>query len=204
MCRRQRLGSGQDGNNARSDPRRRHKSAGRYVEQDSHIGDPLDENRKPSVGLAARRGGQALGDLALKHQGQALVVPDLLEPPENEQGGDVVREVRNNLARSLGKRRRVEFERIASDNIKATRINRSKLAERRETTPISFYRKNAARPTCQQRPRQTARAGTDFDDRGLVEPSRRSYDPTRQVEIEKKILTQALVRGDAVSRDDLA
>jgi hypothetical protein len=38
----------------------------------------------------------------------------------------------------------------------------------------------------------------------LVEPSRRSYDPTRQVEIEKKILAQALVRGDAVSRDDLA
>jgi hypothetical protein len=38
----------------------------------------------------------------------------------------------------------------------------------------------------------------------LVEPSRRSRDPTRQVEVEEKILTQALVRGDAVSRDDLA
>jgi len=37
----------------------------------------------------------------------------------------------------------------------------------------------------------------------LVEFACRSRDPTRQVEVEEKILTQALVRDDPVSRDDL-
>jgi hypothetical protein len=38
----------------------------------------------------------------------------------------------------------------------------------------------------------------------LVEPSRRSCDPTRQVEVEQEILAEASVRDDPVSRDDLA
>jgi len=38
----------------------------------------------------------------------------------------------------------------------------------------------------------------------LVEPPRRPCNPTREVEIEQEILTEALVRDDPVSRDDLA
>jgi hypothetical protein len=38
----------------------------------------------------------------------------------------------------------------------------------------------------------------------LVEPSRCSCDPTRQVEVEQEILAEAPVRDDPVSRDDLA
>jgi hypothetical protein len=37
----------------------------------------------------------------------------------------------------------------------------------------------------------------------LIEPPRGSRDPTRQVEVEEKILTQALARDDPVSRNDL-
>jgi len=37
----------------------------------------------------------------------------------------------------------------------------------------------------------------------LIEPPRGSCDPTRQVEVEEKILTQALARDDPVSRNDL-
>jgi hypothetical protein len=37
----------------------------------------------------------------------------------------------------------------------------------------------------------------------LVEAPRGSCDPARQVEVEEKILTEALVRDDPVSRDDL-
>ena len=96
------------------------------------------------------------------------------------------------------------MERITCDKIKAPRISRSKLAERRETPPVSLYRDNAVRPRRKQRPRQTARAGADLDDRGLVESSRCSCDPTRQVEVEQEILAKAPVRDDSVSRDDLA
>jgi len=38
----------------------------------------------------------------------------------------------------------------------------------------------------------------------LLEPPRCACDPTRQVEVEQEILTEALVRDDPVSRDDLA
>jgi hypothetical protein len=140
----------------------------------------------------------------LQHQCQAFVLPYPLEPAEEERGGDVIREVRNDLSGFPGKHRRVEFERITCDKIEAPRISRSKLAERSETPPVSLYRDNVARPECKQRPCQTAGAGTDLDDGGLVEPSRCSCDPTRQVEVEQEILAEALVRDDPVPRDDLA
>jgi len=38
----------------------------------------------------------------------------------------------------------------------------------------------------------------------LVEPPRRPRNPTRQVEVEQEILTEALVRDNPVARDDLA
>jgi hypothetical protein len=38
----------------------------------------------------------------------------------------------------------------------------------------------------------------------LVEPPGRPRNPTRQIEVEQEILTQALLRDDPVSRDDLA
>jgi hypothetical protein len=38
----------------------------------------------------------------------------------------------------------------------------------------------------------------------LVEPSRCSCDPTRQVEVKQEILAEAPVRDDSMSRDDLA
>ena len=41
-------------------------------------------------GAKARPGDQALGDLSLKHQGEALVFPDPIEPAEEERGRDVI------------------------------------------------------------------------------------------------------------------
>src|SRR5215469_9648012 len=149
-CRGQRLGARQDRNNARGDLGGWHKGSSRHIEQDSYLGDPLGEYRQPSVGLAARPGDQTLGNLTLQHQGQALILPDLIEPAEQERGGNIVGQVRNDLARSLADRRDVKLERIAGDYIEAARISRGKLAERRQTAAIAFDCKNAARPRCQQ------------------------------------------------------
>jgi hypothetical protein len=164
----------------------------------------LREHGKAPVRFAARQGGQALGHLALKHQSQALVLPGPLEPSQKERSCNVIGQVRDDLAGFLTERRRVDFEGITGDNFEATRINRGKLAERREATPIPLDRNNAACPGCEQCPRQTARAGPDLDDRRLVEPARRPRNPARQVEVEQEILTEAFVRGDPVSRDNLA
>ena len=96
------------------------------------------------------------------------------------------------------------MEGIAGTQIEAFRVSRGEFAQGCETTPISLDRDNAACPRCKQGPRQTTRAGPDLDDRGVIEPTRRARDPTRQVEIEQKILTEALIRGDRMSRDNLA
>jgi len=198
----ERLGAGNDSDDARSHLGRRYKGAGRYIEQDARVGDPLHKYRKPAIGLAARLRDQALGDLALKHQGQAFVFPNPLQPGDQERGGNVVRQVCDDFAWLVRERRRVDFESVAGDELEATRMSGRELAEGRETTAIALDRNNPARADCEQCPRQTTGTGADLDDRGMVEPACRPGDPTRQVEVEEKILPEAPVRDDPVSRDD--
>src|SRR5262249_37127793 len=69
---------------------RRDKGARCDIEQDLRLAQPLDEHREPPIGGAPRRRHQPLGDLALKHQDEAFVIPDAAEPAQEERGRDVV------------------------------------------------------------------------------------------------------------------
>src|SRR5213078_280987 len=94
--------------------------------------------------LAARSGDQALSDLALKHQGQALIFPDPLDPPDEQRRGDVVGEIGDDLAGWLRERRRIEFESVGGDDLEALGIGRSELTQRCETAPVAFDRDDPA------------------------------------------------------------
>jgi len=104
----------------------------------------LDQHRKPSIGLAARPGNQALGDLALEHQGQALIFPNPIDPADEERGGDVVGKVGDDLAGRLGECRRVDFEPICGDDFEALGMSRGKLAKCCETALVSLDRDDPA------------------------------------------------------------
>jgi hypothetical protein len=203
-CRRQRFGAGLDRDQARCDLGWRDEGARRHVEQDARLGNPLEQYRKPSIGFAARCGNEALGDFALKHQGQALIFADLIDPADEERGGDVVGKVGDDLAGRPRERHQVEVEGVGSDDFEALGIGSGKLGKCRETAPVALDRDDPAGAAGEQCPCQTAGTGADLDYRRVVEPTCRPRNPTRQIEIEQEILTEALVSDNPVTRDDLA
>src|SRR5436190_21282894 len=204
FCRRKWIRARQDLDQARCDLGRGNKSSGRYIEQDTRLSNPLEQHGQPSIRLAARSGDQALGGLALEHQGQALILSDPLDPPDEERRGGVVGEVGDDLAGWLRKRRWIEFERVGGDDLEVLGIGRSKLAQRCQTAPVVLDRDDPACAAAQQRPRQTAWTGADLDNRCMVEPTGCPRDPARQVEVEQEILTETFVSDNAVTRDYLS
>src|SRR6516162_3825301 len=182
----------------------RDKGAGRNIEQDLRLCEPLDQHREPSVRLAARNRGQAFGDLALKHQGQALILADPLEPADQQRGGDVVREVSHDFAGRIRELGRIEPQRVAGDELKPVRVGRGKLAESGEASRVALDRDDPACAGGQQCPGQAAGAGADFDNGRMVEPPGSASDPARQVEVQQEVLPETLARGYAVRSDDLA
>src|SRR5262249_39832391 len=134
----------------------------------------------------------------------AFVLPDPIEPSEKERGRNVVRQVRDDLAGPFAEHCRVDLEGIAGDQIEAPWIGRGYLTKGCQTAPVAFDRDNPACPRCEQRPRQPARTRPDLDDGRLVERARSPCNSVCEVEVEQEILTEAFVRDDPVSRDNLA
>jgi hypothetical protein len=71
-----------------------------------------DEDRHGAVCLRAGLGEEAVGDLALHHHAPELERREPVEALGDERGGDVVREVRDELARRRLERLVVEAERV--------------------------------------------------------------------------------------------
>ena len=105
---------------------------------------PAGQHRQPAIGLAAGRGDDALGDLALEHQHQPVVPrrPRLGgQPADQQRGGDVVGQVGDD-ARGLAVeiRPRIEFERVACDDVEPAGIMRARSRRARR------WRARRARP----------------------------------------------------------
>ena len=204
LGRSKRFGAREDVHDTRCHFGRRDKGSRRDIEQDPHLREPLNQHREPPVRLLARRCGKALGDLALEHQSKALIVADPLEPAEQQRRGDVVRQVRDDLAGCRREGCRIQPQRIAGNELQTPRIGGSQFAEGSKTAWVALDRNDPARAGGEQRAAQAARAGADLDDGGVVEPSGSARDPSRQVEIEEEILSETLMGDNAVPGDDLA
>ena len=200
----ERLGAGEETNHAGRHLGGREKGARRDVEQDFRLRQPLNQHRKTPVRLAAGRCEETLGDLALKHQGKALVLADPVEPAEEERSGDVVGQISNNLARRIRQLGRVEPERVCGDQLETSGIGGSEVAESRETAPIALDRNDPACTGGKQRPGQAAGAGADLDDGRVIERSGGAGNPAGQIEVEQEILAEPLACGDPMPGDDLA
>ena len=81
---------------------------------------------------------------------------------------------------------------------------RCEFAKRRQAAPVALDRNNPAGAGGEQRPRQSTGAGADLNDVRVVEPSGGAGNPADQIEVEQKILAEALACKDAVPGDDLA
>ena len=128
----------------------------------------------------------------------------MAKPGEQQRGGDVVGQVGDDLARRCGERRRVDRQRVPSDEVEAPWICRRQLGEGGEAARVALDCDDATRAFGEQRTGQPAGTGADLDDRGLVERPGGAGDPARQVEVEEKILPVPALRCDGVPGDDLA
>ena len=154
--------------------RRRRERFGRQRHDDLGARPPLRKNREAAIGLRARRGNDAICNLALKHQHHAVEPrrPWLrLEPADKQQGGDAVRQVGGNRhrLRTGDKRRPISLERIARMHRQTTRIMRRDLFERRQAPGIAFDRDDTLCAFHQQRSRQATGTRSDLDDRAMIE-----------------------------------
>ena len=98
---------------------------------------PAGKHRQPAVGLAARRGDDALGHLALEHQHQRVVPgrPWLGgQPADQERGGDIVGQVGDDAGRVPDRdaRRGSNVKRVACNDVEPARIMPGDLLQRRD------------------------------------------------------------------------
>ena len=169
---------------------------------------PANEDGQASVALAAGGGDDAFGDLALEHQHEP-VVPGRpwfeREPADQQRSGDVVGQVRNHAREGVAEERaRIEVERIAGNDLEASGISPSNLAERRDRAVVALDRDHPARARCEQRTGEPARPRTDLHDVDARERTRRAGDASSEVEVEKKILAERLLGSETVSAYHLA
>ena len=96
----------------------------------------------------------------------------------------------------------INLQRIIINDVKLPREIVAQLRQRGQTAAIAFHRSHP-RPGLQQRPRQTARSGPHFEYALPVHVAGYCGNPFQQLHVEQEILTQRLVRGQAMFLDHL-
>ncbi len=81
---------------------------------------------------------------------------------------------------------------------------RRNLGKRGEAARVALDCDHMARAFGEKRPRQTAGAGTDFDDCGICKRAGGACNSRSEIEIEEKILAERLFGGEPMRGDDLA
>src|SRR5215813_6450401 len=172
----------------------RHEGAAGDVEADARFATPANEDGQPSEALAAGGGDDAFGNLALEHQ-----------PADQQRSGNVVGQVRNHARGGLAEERtRIEAERIAGNNVEASRISPGDLVERRDRAIVALDRDHPARACSEKRTGEPTRPGTDLHDVHARKRIRRAGDARGEVEVEKKVLAERLLGSETVSAYHLA
>lgn len=152
-------------------------------------------------------GHDPLGHLALEHQRQAVPEgrPVLgREPAHQKLGAHVIGQVRGHLDRRREMRERVDLERVAIDHLEPARIGRRDLGQRGQAAAVLLDRENLARALGQKPAREPAGAGPDLEHIRPAQIARRARDFRRQVQIEQKVLPEALLGHEIMSAQNLA
>jgi hypothetical protein len=204
-----RLGKGrcsrQEFNHGRCNGRRRRKGSPIDIKENARPGAPLSENGKSAVCFSTGGSNDTFRNFPLEHERQA-VEPCRpwfgLQPADEKRRCYIVWQVRDNPGWAGDQSFHVGRQRIAFHNGKAPRICFGNLAERRNATMVPLNRDNPSGTRIQQCARQTARSRANLNYVMIVEGSRRTGDPSRKVEVEQEVLSQRLVRSEAMAGND--
>ena len=125
--------------------RRRREGLRRHVEGDPRLGAPAGEHAQPAVGVAAGRGDDALGDLALEHQRQRPVEGRPVRRPSASAPAVRCRYCRAGWRRSspgspAGERREVGLQRVAGNHLQPAGIVVGDLGQRGQAALVALDR----------------------------------------------------------------
>ena len=187
--------------------RRRREGARRHVEQDLGLGAPAGQHAKAAIGLRAGRCDDALGDLALEHQGHRVVPgrPRLgLEPTDQQRRRNVVGQVGDDARRRWGERRHIDGKRVVRHDRQAAGAGGGDFLQRGDAAIVALDGDNVPGAGGEQGAGEPAGAGADLDhgDAGKIAGGAR--DAGCEVEIEQEILAEVLLGAKLVTGDDLA
>ena len=101
-------------------------------------------------------------------------------------------------------RSRVEIQRIGGDDIEAAGVVRRDLRERRDGAIVALDGDDALRAVGEERTREAAGAGADFDHGHAGERAGGAGDAGGEIEIEQEILAERFLRAQIVPFDHLS
>src|ERR1700728_1668144 len=190
------------------DLRRRHEGGRVYIEEYPRLAAPLHQDGEASVALRSGLGDDALGDLALEHEGGGVIPgrPRLHDYPSDQQGRrDVVGQIGDDASRALREARAwIERERIGRYDVQTAGVVFGDLPQSGKRAVVALDRDHAGGAKLEERAGQSARAGTDLDYAHAREWGGRARYARREIEIKKEVLPERFPGDDAVSAYDLA
>jgi hypothetical protein len=127
-----------------------------------------------------------------------------IDSQSTARGRDVVGQVGDDRRLIAEQRPWIEGLRVGADDFQPSRIPPCDLFERPERALVALHRDDAPRAQCQQRARQAAGAGTDFDHRGVLQRPCRARNPRSEVEVEQEILAERFAGRQGMLANDLA
>ena len=180
--------------------RARHEALGRDVKELLHLAVPVDVHGEGAVVLRARRGGKALRDLALYHDGDAPEHAGVYERREQRRGhavGQVCADYGAQPARALTDYlRQIQLRRVAPDDLDVV-IPAERLCQNAAEGAVQL---DGHDPACalRQLAREAAHAGADLQrEGGAVRAGGLGYAPGNR-RLDEEVLPQRLGEAEAV------
>jgi hypothetical protein len=102
---------------------------------------------------------------------------------------------------ALEQRRRIDFQRVAFDDLELAGEEGAEFLQRRDAAPVALHCGHAG-AAFEQRPGQAAGTGADLEHLGAVQLARHLGDAGQQLVVEQEILPQRLAGAETVFADD--
>ena len=187
-----------EGDERRVDIRRRPEDRSRHRVEAGALGGELNEHRDGAVGLRARGGEEAVGDLPLHHHTPQADTWKPVEALDDDRSRHVVRQVRDELAWSGIELGWVERECVAEVEVHALVVWQVRLER-----AVDLDRVHEPDPLGQEA-REDAEAGADLEhDVGRFEV-REPLDHAQDVLVDQEVLAELLLRRDDHGRQKQA
>ena len=179
------------------------EGGGGQVHDQPGLAHRLRNDRQPPIGIVSGGGDDPLSYLFLEHQGQGVRGPWPGQPFDQQGRADIVGQVRHHMRRSFDQLGLADLESVGLDSDQPTG-SIVQFRQQRQESRVLLDQHHPARIALQQGARQSAGTGADLDHGPAPERPRQPDDFPGDVQIQQKMLPEALLRQQAVGVEGFA